>query len=190
MSVPASVNMILLWDAAINLSDIDQFMRVERDVGRAEALLRGTSTPANVWNEIDPALAIIQDHLNSNKASIRDGISAGLDLSYDRTQKATVNDLLLPILTDNMFFDTVALTALIPGRCFVGTLDSDVSTPLLEGFSERKNTVDVAQGAFVANFAAASFGFVVSWKARDCRGYKRDHRCNGRKEFSLAELDP
>lgn len=161
MSAAASVGMILLWDVDSGWDDVDKYLYVDQEYVRAGAMLAIGLVSANVRHEVDPPLAMLQEHVNSNVPSIRHGAITGLGIAYAGTQKAEIKEFLLPVLMDGeASADTASLAALSLGLTFIGTADEDLSLALLQVMSDRNETGDAMKEPLVQILVPLAFGFL------------------------------
>lgn len=141
MSAAASLGMIMLWDVDTGLSEIDKYMYVEQEQVKAGSLLAVGIVSAGVRHEVDPAFALLPEHLSSDVASIRNGAILGLGLAYAGTCKEDIKSRVMPIALDQSTTpDSAALAALCLGLVFVGSADEDLSASFLETLTERKSS--------------------------------------------------
>lgn len=161
MSAAASAGMLLLWEVDSGWDDIDKYLYVEQEYVRAGAMLAIGLVSANVRHEVDPPLAMLQEHVNSDIPSIRHGAITGLGIAYAGTQKEEVKSFLLPLLVDGeASADTASLAALSLGLIFIGSADDDLSIALLQMMSDRNETGDAAKEPLVQILLPLAFGFL------------------------------
>lgn len=165
MSAAASLGMIMQWDVDNGLSEIDRYMYAEREYVKAGALLSVGILSAGLRHEVDPALALLSEHVESDVSCIRNGAISGLGIAYAGTSKAEVKELLVPILADpEIPADTASLAALSLGLVFVGTADEDLSATLLQALSDRKDSPQVATEAMLPTLMPLALGFLFLGK--------------------------
>jgi 26S proteasome regulatory subunit N1 len=88
---------------------------------QAGALLAAGIMSSQVHDENDPALAVLSEFINSEKASHRITSIMGLGIAYSGSNRDDLKDLFLPIITDTSL-DTVipATAAFALGQIFLG----------------------------------------------------------------------
>lgn len=161
MSAAASVGMILLWDVDAGLAEIDKYFYVNQNYVCAGAMLAVGLVSANVRHEVDPTLAMLQEHITSEVPCRRHGAITGLGLAYAGTQKEEIKELLSPILVDGeVSADTASLAALSLGLTFIGSADEDLSEVLLQVMLDRSETGDATKEPLFQILVPLAFGFL------------------------------
>lgn len=170
MSAAASVGMILLWDVDAGLAEIDKYFYVNQNYVCAGAMLAVGLVSANVRHEVDPTLAMLQEHITSEVPCRRHGAITGLGLAYAGTQKEEIKDLLLPILMDGeVSADTASLAALSLGLTFIGSADEDLSVALLQVMLDRNETGDATKEPLFQILVPLAFGFLFLGRQESTR---------------------
>lgn len=161
MSAAASVGMIRLWDVDSGWHEIDKYLYVNQEYVRAGAMLAIGLLSANVRHDVDPPLAMLEEHISSDLPSIRHGAIVGLGLAYAGTEKKEIKDFLLPIVMDgDISADTASLAALSLGLTFIGSADEDLSDALLQVMSDRTMTGDAMKEPLVQILLPLAFGLL------------------------------
>lgn len=161
MSAAASLGMIMLWDVAGGLAEIDKYMYADQDYVRAGAYLGIGMLCSNVRDPIDPALGVLQEHVVSTTESIRHAAICGLGMAYAGTNNEEVQKVLLPVLVDSdVSADTASLTALALGLVYIGSADEDLSMALLQVLSDRRENIDTTNNPLVSIFLPLGLGLV------------------------------
>lgn len=123
MSATAALGLTMLWDVDA-LSVIDKFIYSNEAYIRAGALLAIGAVNATVRSEMDPAFALIQEHLTSAenvKPCVKVGALFGLGLAYAGTGRDDLCDFLLEYMNDGSAgVEVQAIAALALGLVFCG----------------------------------------------------------------------
>jgi 26S proteasome regulatory subunit N1 len=118
MSAAASLGAILLWNVEEGLNQIDKFLHSGEDYIRAGALLAiGIVSTGVRLPDVDPALALLSEHLESTSAPIKYAAAFGLGLAYAGTAREDLLEVLSPVVanTDTAGITEVSLAALSLG---------------------------------------------------------------------------
>jgi len=140
MSATASLGMILQWNVDEGLSQIDKYLYSPDDYVKAGALLAVGIVNSGVRNEIDPALALLNEFVENKtqNANIRTGAILGLGLAYAGTNRRDIADLLTPILEESgTSIELIAHAGLALGLVFAATTDADISQAIIQALLER-----------------------------------------------------
>jgi 26S proteasome regulatory subunit N1 len=87
-----------------------------------------------VHSELDPAFALISEHVHSDESAVRVASVMALGLAYAGTAKEDVRELLLPLVApEEASVELVAYAALSLGLVYAGTCDG-VSMPISRAF--------------------------------------------------------
>ncbi|MBW0555476.1 hypothetical protein O181_095191, partial [Austropuccinia psidii MF-1] len=139
MSAAASLGVSLLWDTEGGISQIDKYTYSTDDHIKAGALLANGLLHSGVRTEMDVALALLGDHINSNVVSIRVSAIIGIGIAYAGTHREDIMNLLLPHIEDTaVSMEIAGITALALGFVFVGSGDGDISRTILQTMMERE----------------------------------------------------
>lgn len=165
MAAAASLGMIGLWDDENGLGELDKYMYSDQEHVKAGALLGIGMLFAGIRSEVEPAKALLEEHLNDGKSSVRNGAIVGLALAYTGTALPDVKDLLIPIMLDlDTEPDTAALAALALGLIYVGTADEDLCSTMIENIAERKESPAVNSEPMLAIFLPLGLGLLFLGK--------------------------
>ena len=130
MSAAASLGSILLWDVEDGLPRVDNYLYSMEQQVVAGGLLAVGLINVNVRNDCDPACGLLYESVNKENSSVRIGAIMGLGLAYAGCQKEEVQELLVPVITDDEApMDVVAFAALSLGLVFVGTCHEGACKP-------------------------------------------------------------
>ncbi|KAJ1501388.1 proteasome regulatory particle base subunit [Coelomomyces lativittatus] len=133
-SATASIGALMLWDVEGGLTQIDKYLYNSDESIQAGAMLAIGIVHANVKNESDPALALLSEHLNSEKPLVRLMAITGLGLAYAGSENEAVYELLSPLIKDTQEVSCTAALAL--GLVFVGSCHGDLSSTILQNLLE------------------------------------------------------
>jgi len=140
LSAAASLGMIHMWDVEGGLAEIDKYLYSTDDNVRAGALLAVAIVNAGVRNEVDPALAILQDFLKEDEKSALMKTTAiiGLGIAYSGTCREDVMEMLLPLVNNTYIsFEMSCFAALSLGQIFVSSSNGAISEIIIETLMER-----------------------------------------------------
>lgn len=121
-----------MWDVDGGLAQVDPYTYSEQDAAvRAGACLGIGLSCCCVRSEIDPAYALLCEHVHSDAPTIRAAATMGLGLAYAGTRKAEVHELLLPLVDADDNGDKLELVAhacLALGFTYAGSADGSSSS--------------------------------------------------------------
>ena len=139
MSAAASMGMVMLWDVENGLSKIDRLMYTDDPFVTAGACLAVGVTSCGVRLEMDPALALLSEKLDSTSDEVKIGAILGLGLAYAGTGREEVVELLAPIAseTDDVSMDVSSIAALAMGLTCVGSPHDECTAAILSGLTCR-----------------------------------------------------
>ncbi|BGP51245.1 proteasome regulatory particle base subunit [Rhodotorula kratochvilovae] len=137
-SAAASLGLSLLWDTDVGLSHIDKYAYASEDHIKAGAMLANGLIHSGVRTEMDAALALLSDHVESPSVELRVASIIGIGIAYAGSQREDVRDLLLPTLQDStVSMEVASMAALALGFVFVGSCDEDVALGVAQSIMER-----------------------------------------------------
>ncbi|GAA5920950.1 hypothetical protein JCM3775_004017 [Rhodotorula graminis] len=137
-SAAASLGLSLLWDTDVGLSHIDKYAYASEDHIKAGAMLANGLIHSGVRTEMDAALALLSDHVESPSVQLRVASIIGLGIAYAGSQREDLRDLLLPTLQDStVSMEVASMAALALGFIFVGSCDEDVALGVAQSIMER-----------------------------------------------------
>ena len=138
LSAAASLGGILLWDVEGGLGHIDKYLYSQDDNIQAGALLAIGIISAGVKNESDPALALLSEKVNCDKAILRLAAILGLGIAYTGTEKEEVYELLSPLVSDaGLTIELSSAAALSLGLVYGGTCHGEITSTILQTLMER-----------------------------------------------------
>lgn len=140
MSAAASLGVSLLWDTDGGISQIDKYTYATDDHIKAGALLANGLLHSGVRTEMDVALALLADQIDSTVVPIRVSAIIGIGIAYAGTHRDDIMDLLLPRVEDTaVSMEIAGVAALALGFIFVGSGDGNISRTILQTMMEREN---------------------------------------------------
>ena len=159
LSAAASQGLIHRWDVDNGLTVCDRFLYSNDDYVRAGTLLAIGITSSGIQDPVDPACAILMDHITSDRIPMRIGSILGLGLAYANSKRATVvknEDGGVIYELRKIFSDTKpsanaevkGLAALALGFILVGTADHLIAADLLNYLMETN--IEDSNNRFVA----------------------------------------
>lgn len=120
----AIVQAISLWDVDGGMPQIDKYTYSEDPNIVAGSCLGFGLCCCCVRSELDPAFALLSEHVHSTSAQVRVAAVMALGLAYAGTAKEDVRELLLPLISpEEASVELVAHAALALGIVFAGTKD-------------------------------------------------------------------
>lgn len=138
MSAAASLGSVLLWDVEDGLPRVDNYLYSMEHQVVAGGLLAVGLINVNVRNDCDPAYGLLYESVNKENPSVRIGAIMGLGLAYAGTQKEEVQELLVPVVTDDSTpLDVAAFAALSLGLVFVGTCHEECVQAIVQALMLR-----------------------------------------------------
>lgn len=137
-STTASLGAIHQWNVNDGLQYLDKYTYSQEDEIKAGALLGTGIVSANVHDEVDAALALLQEYVNDPKKLLQSSAINGLGIAFAGTANEEVLNLLLPLVSDlDISLEISCLAALALGHVFVGTCHGDITSTILQTLLER-----------------------------------------------------
>lgn len=141
LSTTASLGALHQWNVNDGLQYLDKYTYSEQDEIKAGALLGTGIVSANVHDDVDAALALLQDYVNDPKKILQSSAINGLGIAFAGTGNEEVSNLLLPLVSDlDISLEISCLAALALGHVFVGTCNGDITSTILQTLLERDFT--------------------------------------------------
>ncbi|KAK4046358.1 proteasome regulatory particle base subunit [Microbotryomycetes sp. JL201] len=138
-SAAASLGVSLLWDTDVGLSHIDKYAYATEDHIKAGAMLANGLIHSGIRTEMDAALALLSEHIDSKNVQLRVASTIGIGIAYAGTHREDIRELLLPAVGDSsVSMEIASMTALALGFIFVGSCDGDVTMTILQTMMERE----------------------------------------------------
>lgn len=95
---------------------------------------------SGIRTEMDAALALLSEHIESKSTSLRVASIIGIGIAYAGTQREDIRELLLPAIGDtSVSMEVASMTALALGFVFVGSCDGEVTMTILQTMMERED---------------------------------------------------
>jgi len=141
ISAAASLGMLMMWDLEIGFSALDKYTYSSIPFIKSGSLLGIGMLSTGVNSEMDAALALLSEHLESSEVGNRISAVYGLGLAYVGTGKEDVMAALVPLVADgSQPIEVCAMACLSLGLVFVGTANDEVGTTIIDAFMERNDT--------------------------------------------------
>ncbi|PKI82848.1 proteasome regulatory particle base subunit [Malassezia vespertilionis] len=139
LSATASAGLSLLWDTEMGLSHIDKYTYSSDEHVKAGAMLAYGILHSNVRTEMDAALALLSENLESKSAPLQVSSVVGLGLAYAGSCREDLAALLIPMVQDEtLSMEVVSLATLSLGFIFVGTAHGEIVPSILQAMMERE----------------------------------------------------
>jgi len=139
LSAAASLGLSLLWDPENGLSQIDKYSYATEEYIKAGALLADGIIHSGIKTEMDAALALLSDHVESKSVPLRFCSIIGLGIAYAGTAREDISELILPSVSDSsVSMEIASLAALALGFVFVGSGNGEIAGSILEVMMERE----------------------------------------------------
>lgn len=136
---------ISLWDVDGGMPQIDKYTYSEDPNIVAGSCLGFGLCCCCVRSELDPAFALLSEHVHSPTAQVRVAAVMALGLAYAGTAKEDVRELLLPLISqEEPSVELVAHAALALGVVFAGTKDGAPRDTAAPGTHRWRGCVDLA----------------------------------------------
>merc|ERR1712130_7597 len=140
MSAAASLGMIVLWDVESGFCSVDKYTLSTEKFIQAGALLATGILSSGVTSDMDAALALLSEHVESEDKHKKIACVFGLGLAYAGSAKEEVLEILTPLLVSDSQMEIVALTCLSMGLVNVGTANDISVGNILEAFLDCSKT--------------------------------------------------
>ncbi|KAI5477625.1 26S proteasome regulatory subunit [Pseudohyphozyma bogoriensis] len=138
-SAAASLGVSLLWDTDVGLSQIDKYAYATEEHIKAGAMLANGLIHSGIRTEMDAALALLSEHVESKSVPLRVAAIIGIGIAYAGTQREDIREILLPAISDtSVSLEIAAISSLALGFIFVGSCDGDVTMAVLQTMMERE----------------------------------------------------
>lgn len=132
MSTVASLGMVYMWNFEEFSTKISDYFDLKDGYAKAGACIALGLSSGGIWDESDPAKALLEDALGSPEESMKIGATIGLGLAYAASSREDLKDLLSKYIND----DTVGLevsvnAALALSLVFISDGDEDLINTIL-----------------------------------------------------------
>lgn len=138
ISTTASLGSLYQWNIEDGLQALDRYTYSAEDEIKAGALLGTGIVSANIHDEAEAALALLQEYVADPKKILQTSAINGLGIAFAGSANEEVLDLLLPLVSDtDLPLEVSSLAALALGHVFVGTCHGDITSGILQTLLER-----------------------------------------------------
>lgn len=138
VSTTASLGSIHQWNINDGLQYLDKYTYSSEDEIKAGALLGTGIVSANIHDDVEAALALLQEYVADPKKLFQTSAINGLGIAFAGSSNEEVLNLLLPLVSDlDVSIEVSALAALALGHVFVGTCHGDITSTILQTLLER-----------------------------------------------------
>jgi len=138
-SAAASLGCVFLWNVEVGLNQVDKFLYSSEDHVKAGAALAVGILSAGVRNDGDPALALLEQHLEGDSHVMKCSAATRLGIAYAGSAYAEAANLLLPLVEgvgEKVDMLEASLAGLALGMIFVGSCDENVGGTLVQRLME------------------------------------------------------
>lgn len=137
-STTASLGSLHQWNVNDGLQVLDKYSYSSEVEIKAGALLGTGIVSSNVHDDVDAALALLQDYVADPNKLIQASAVNGLGIAFAGSANEEVLKLLLPLISDlDIPLEISCLAALALGHVFVGTCHGDITSTILQTLLER-----------------------------------------------------
>lgn len=138
ISSTASIGSLYQWNIDDGLQALDKYTYSSEDDIKAGALLGTGIVSANIHDEAEAALALLQEYVSDPKKVLQASAINGLGIAFAGSANEEVLNLLMPLVADiEQPLEISCLAALALGHVFVGTCHSEIGSALLQTLLER-----------------------------------------------------
>lgn len=132
MSTVASLGMVYMWNFEEFSTKISDYFDLKDGYAKAGACIALGLSSGGIWDESDPAKALLEDALSSNEECMKVGATIGLGLAYAASSREDIKDLLSKYINDeNAGLETSVNAALSLSLVFVSDGDEDLINTIL-----------------------------------------------------------
>lgn len=147
MTTVASLGLIHLWNFEECSEALSEYLELEDGYAKAGALIAWGLCNSGIWDENDPALALLSEGLKSEMECVKVGACVGLGLAYAGSGREDLNESLNDIIIDeNLSVEVSGNAALALSMVHVSEVDEEVIqtiiSPLMEFNSETLDSQD------------------------------------------------
>ncbi|PWN50604.1 26S proteasome regulatory complex, non-ATPase subcomplex, Rpn1 subunit [Violaceomyces palustris] len=139
LSAAASLGMSLLWDTEMGLSHIDKYTYSSDENIKAGALMAYGILHSGVRTEMDAALALLTEHVESDSLPLKISAIVGIGIAYAGSCREDIVQLLLPHIQDETTpMEVASMASLSLGFIFVGSSHGEITPSILQSMMERE----------------------------------------------------
>lgn len=136
MSTVASLGLTFLWNFEGGQDLIAEYLDLQDSWMKAGACIAVGLANSGVWNESDPAKALLFDYLESKDPAIKVGATVGLGLAYAGSNRTDLDEQLMAIINDeNNGTELCANAALAMGMIHAAECHSETSESIMTSFT-------------------------------------------------------
>lgn len=141
ISATASIGSIYQWNIDEGLPALDRYTYSNDDVIKAGSILGTGIISANINDEAEVSLGLLQEYVLDPKKVFQTSAINGLGIAYAGSANEEVLNLLLPLISDtDISLEASCLASLALGHVFVGTCHGDITSAILQTLLERDFT--------------------------------------------------
>ncbi|KAF5209523.1 Proteasome/cyclosome repeat family protein [Clavispora lusitaniae] len=141
ISATASIGSIYQWNIDEGLPALDRYTYSNDDVIKAGSILGTGIISANINDEAEVSLGLLQEYVSDPKKIFQTSAINGLGIAYAGSANEEVLNLLLPLISDtDISLEASCLASLALGHVFVGTCHGDITSAILQTLLERDFT--------------------------------------------------
>lgn len=138
LSAAASLGMSLLWNTETGLDQIDKYSYSSEEAIKAGAFLAYGIVHSGLRSELDEAMALLSEHIESKSIPLKVSAIVGLGLAYAGFCREDIAALLLPNIQDETTpMEVAAMSALSLGFVFAGSCHGEITPTILQSMMER-----------------------------------------------------
>lgn len=139
LSASASLGMSLLWDTEMGLSHVDKYTYSSDENIRAGSLMAYGILHSSVRSEMDAALALLTEHVESKSVPLQISAIVGIGFAYAGSCREDIVPLLLQHVADETTsMEVASMSALALGFIFVGSAHGEITPTILQTMMERE----------------------------------------------------
>lgn len=154
MSTVGSLGALLLWGIEEGLSQIDKYQWSSDPHLKAGALLAFGLVTSGVKTEVDPAWALLGEHLEAEDPLLRLSAVVGLGFAYAGSCREDLLEDLTPMIVDTACtIECSAMAAVSLGLIFVSSCNDEVAQAILQTLIERQAVEGALSGTWPHFFA-------------------------------------
>lgn len=132
MSTVASLGLIYLWNFEEFQVKLSDYLDLKDGYAKAGSCIALGLSASGVWDESDPAMAILMDAMESTEECMKLGAAIGLGLAYATSSREEFKEPLAELINDeNLQIETSVSAALSLSLIFVSECDEDVINTIL-----------------------------------------------------------
>lgn len=143
MSAAASLGTLLLWNIDDGLTQIDKFMYSSEEYIKAGAALSVGILSSGISNDADPALALLQEHVEEGSNIMKCAACTGLGIAYAGSEREDVMETLVPVIENSEGGSSgmlvVSLAGLALGMVYIGSCDEAVGGTIIQRLMEASD---------------------------------------------------